>query len=73
MVKLELVVPVSPVADATSVYPVPDLLMLRFEKLEAPLEAATVVVPDSVPLPGFAPIATVMFPENPVARFPPAS
>src|SRR6266516_3579577 len=34
--------------------------MLRFAKLATPLTAATVVVPASVPLAGFVPIATVM-------------
>src|SRR4051794_35410939 len=35
--------------------------MDRLEKVATPLTAATVSVPDSVPLPGFTPIATVMF------------
>src|SRR5437764_676561 len=34
--------------------------MERFEKLATPLTAATLMVPDSVPPPGLAPIATVM-------------
>jgi len=33
--------------------------MLRVEKVATPLAAASVVVPDSVPLLGFVPIATV--------------
>src|SRR5947209_3953709 len=33
--------------------------MERFEKVATPLEAATVVVPESVPEPGLVPIATV--------------
>src|SRR5438128_296568 len=34
--------------------------MLRFAKVATPLTAATVLVPASVPLAGFVPIATVM-------------
>src|SRR5205814_2019376 len=34
--------------------------MLRFAKLATPLTAATVLVPDSVPLAGLVPIASVM-------------
>src|SRR5256886_16156414 len=41
--------------------------MLNVENVAAPPLAATVVVPASVPLPGFVPIATVTFPVNPVA------
>src|SRR5207244_101433 len=40
------------------------------ENVATPLTAATVAVPDSVPPPGFVPIATVTFPVNPVAVFP---
>src|SRR5579885_233212 len=63
MLKAELVAPVSAPDDAASVYPVPTLLMLRFGKEATPLAAATVAVPESVPPPGFVPIATVMFDE----------
>src|SRR5213078_4810674 len=35
-----------------------------------PAPVATVFVPDKVPLLGFVPIATVIFPVNPVAVFP---
>jgi hypothetical protein len=59
MLKLLLVAPVSVPLDAVSVYPVPALLIDRPENVATPLTAATVVLPDSVPLPGFAPIATV--------------
>src|SRR2546429_2723806 len=38
--------------------------------LATPATAATVLVPDKVPVPGFVPIATVMFPVNPVAVLP---
>src|SRR5438552_7412309 len=55
-----LVAPVRPVADAVSVYPVPAVLMLRLEKVATPLTAATVVVPERVPLAGLVPIASVM-------------
>jgi hypothetical protein len=45
--------------EAMSVYPAPALLMLRLLKVATPAIAETVVVPESVPPPGFAPIATV--------------
>ena len=54
-----LVVPVRVPEDAVSVYPVPALSMLKPEKLATPLEAATVTVPERVPLEGFVPIARV--------------
>src|SRR5437773_919958 len=44
--------------------------MLSPEKVATPATAATVLVPDKVPVPGFVPIATVMFPVNPVAVLP---
>src|SRR6266568_975747 len=44
--------------------------MLNPEKLATPATAATVLVPDKVPVLGFVPIATVMFPVNPVAVLP---
>src|SRR5438046_4729500 len=44
--------------------------MLSPEKLATPATAATVLVPDKVPVLGFVPIATVMFPVNPVAVLP---
>src|SRR5437016_6117483 len=47
--------------------------MLSPEKLATPATAATVLVPDKVPLLGFVPIATVMFPVNPLAVLPLAS
>src|SRR5438034_956483 len=47
--------------------------MLSPEKLATPATAATVLVPDKVPLLGFVPIATVIFPVNPVAVLPLAS
>src|SRR2546430_6040527 len=43
---------------------------LNPEKVATPATAATVLVPDKVPLLGFVPIATVMFPVNPVAVLP---
>src|SRR2546427_650821 len=46
------------------------LSMLSPEKLATPATAATVLVPDKLPLLGFVPIATVMFPVNPVAVLP---
>src|SRR2546423_6719977 len=44
--------------------------MLSPENVATPPLAATVAVPDSVPPPGLVPIATVMFPVNPVAVLP---
>ncbi len=46
------------------------MLMLRPENVATPPTAATVVVPESVPPPGFAPSATVTLPVKPVAVFP---
>src|SRR5882762_8042332 len=40
--------------------------MLKVENVATPLTAFTLVVPDSVPPPGFAPIATVITPVKPV-------
>src|SRR2546425_523267 len=53
--------------------PVAALSMLSPAKVAPPATAATVWVPDKVPVLGFVPIATVMFPVNPVAVLPPAS
>src|SRR5437899_2973487 len=47
--------------------------MERLEKLARPDEAATVVVPESVPPPGLAPMATVMLAEELVTVLPKAS
>src|SRR5207244_8423346 len=47
--------------------------MLKSAKVATPATAATVLVPDKVPLLGFVPIATVMFPVNPLAVLPLAS
>src|SRR5205814_10659288 len=47
--------------------------MLSPAKLATPATAATVLVPDKVPVLGLVPIATVMFPVNPVAVLPLAS
>src|SRR5204862_6851936 len=44
--------------------------MLSPGKLATPATAATVLVPDKVPVLGFVPIATVIFPVNPVAVLP---
>src|SRR5581483_7149345 len=59
MSKAELVAPVSPVLDAASVYPVPGLSTERLENVAVPATAATDVVPESVPPPGFEPSAIV--------------
>src|SRR5437870_2103944 len=55
---------VRPPLDATSVYPVPTLSIESPENVASPLTAATVAVPASVPPLGFAPIATVTFPDR---------
>src|SRR5713101_655149 len=47
--------------------------MLKVDKLAMPAVAATLAVPESVPLLGFVPIATVTVPVNPVAVLPWAS
>ncbi len=49
--------------------------MLRSENVATPPTAATVLVPDNVPLPGFEfdGIAITTFPVNPVATLFPAS
>jgi hypothetical protein len=41
--------------------------MLNPEKVATPATAATIFVPDKVPVLGLVPIATVMFPVKPVA------
>src|SRR5438552_11387835 len=47
--------------------------MLNVENVATPLTAVTLVVPDSVPPPGFAPSATVIDPVKPVTTFPASS
>src|SRR6058998_2840774 len=47
--------------------------MLNVENVATPLTAVTLVVPDSVPPLGFAPIATVIDPVKPVTTFPASS
>src|SRR5437870_2472309 len=71
MLNAALVVLPAPVA--VRVYLVPTLSKLSPEKFAYPPLSACVSVPASVPLLGFVPIATVMFPVNPVAVLPPAS
>src|SRR5438128_1436886 len=44
--------------------------MLKVENVATPFTAGTVAVPDSVPLPGLLPIATVTLPVKPVTVFP---
>src|SRR5215471_9736646 len=48
-----LTMPLRPDVLAAIVYPMPVLLMLRPEKVATPAVAVTIVVPDSVPPPGF--------------------
>src|SRR5947207_7151668 len=47
--------------------------MLNVENVATPLTAVTLVVPASVPPPGFAPSATVINPVKPVTTFPASS
>src|SRR5437773_2684762 len=69
-VMLNAVLVVLPAPVAVGVWRVPALSMLSPEKVATPATAATVLVPDRVPVPGFVPIATVMLPVTPVAVFP---
>src|SRR2546430_9214820 len=63
-VMLNAVLVALPAPVAVSVYPVPTLSIPRVANVATPAAAATVVVPASVPLLGFVPIATVTVPEN---------
>jgi hypothetical protein len=56
----ELVAPVRTPLAAVSVYPTPELLILRSLNVATPLVALTISVPANVPLLGFVPIATVI-------------
>jgi hypothetical protein len=47
--------------------------MLNVENVATPFTAATLVVPESVPPPGFAPSATVIVPVKPVTVLPASS
>src|SRR5205809_623615 len=47
--------------------------MLNVENVATPLTAFTLVVPERVPPPGFAPIATVISPLYPVTMLPDSS
>jgi hypothetical protein len=58
---------------ALRVYPVPVLLTLKSLNVATPLTALMIVVPDSVPLPGLVPMATVIEAVEEVTVFPPAS
>ena len=58
---------------AVRVYPLPALSIERVEKTATPLTALTVVVPESVPPPGFASMARVTWPVAEVTVFPLAS
>jgi len=55
-----LVAPVRPLDETVTVYPVPTLSIDRSVKLATPDDAFLLVVPLSVPPPGFVPIATVI-------------
>src|SRR5260370_9552887 len=71
--KVLLVAPVRPVAAAVSVYPLPALSMLRLENVATPFTAATVIVPERVPVAGLVPTATVTLVAAPVTVLPTAS
>src|SRR5436190_1613573 len=70
---LHAVLVVLPAPVGVTLFPYTTLFRSSPEKLATPATAATVLVPDKVPLLGFVPIATVMFPVNPVAVLPLAS
>src|SRR2546430_12702619 len=69
MLKPLLMAPVRLVAEAMRVYPLPALSILKFAKVATPLTAATVVVPEGVPLAGLVPIATAMLLVADVLKF----
>ena len=73
MLKLADVAVLNPEAVASKVYPIPTLLIEMSLKLASPLTAATVKVPDNVPLPGLLFITKVIESVAVVTRFPPAS
>lgn len=70
MLNDELVAPVRPADAAFRVYPAPALLIERLEKVATPETAAVLVVPESVPAPGFVPIASVIVAVDDVTVFP---
>ena len=72
MLKALLVAPVKTPLLAAKVYPVPVLFMDKPANVATPLTAFTVVVPLSVPPPGFVPIAIVIAAEL-LTMFPPVS
>src|SRR5438034_759581 len=72
-VMLNAAIDVLPAPVAVRVWPVPAFSMLTSAILATPATAATVLVPDKVPVLGLVPIATVMFPVNPLAVLPLAS
>ena len=59
--------------DVTSVYPVPTLLIARSSNVVTPATAGSETVPESVPPPGFVPIAIETVALLDVTVFPPAS
>jgi hypothetical protein len=65
--------PVNPVALAVSVYAVPVLSIDKSLKVATPLTALMVTVPESIPPPGFDPMATVSDAALLVTRLLPAS
>ena len=75
MLNSGLLTAVSPLEVARRRYPLPALLMDRSENVATPATAATVLVPESVPPPGFAlaGILSVTFPVNCVTVLPNAS
>src|SRR5437899_957374 len=73
MLNAVLVAPVSPVAEAVSASRRSAVLRLKVENVATPFTAATVVVPERVPLAGLVPIASVMLVVAVVTVFPWAS
>src|SRR5438552_798012 len=73
MLKLPPLPPLSPLALATISLHDALPILLNVENVATPLTAFTLVVPASVPPPGFAPSATVINPVKPVTTFPASS
>jgi hypothetical protein len=73
ILKVELVAVVNPDEEAVSVYPVPMALIESVLKVAIPLEAPTMVVPESVPPPALVPIPMEIEADDPVTVLPPAS
>lgn len=73
ILKVVLVAVARPVEVAERVYPLPDLLMFKPEKVATPEVAASEAVPERVPAAGFVPMATAIVAVDVVTVFPFAS